>query len=158
MGRIVLLPELVSIRNDLRSARKSVVFTNGVFDILHRGHVEYLDRARQLGDVLVVGMNSDESVRRIKGDRRPIVECGDRSFVLSHLDCVDYVCVFGEDTPALMIESLVPDVLVKGADWKVSDIVGRETVERAGGRVATIEFTPERSTTGIIERILERCA
>jgi rfaE bifunctional protein nucleotidyltransferase chain/domain len=158
MGRIVLLPELVSIRSGLRTRRKTVVFTNGVFDILHRGHVEYLGRARQLGDVLVVGMNSDASVRRLKGDRRPIVGCEDRSFVLSHLDCVDYVCVFGEDTPALLIDALVPDVLVKGADWKVSDIVGRETVEKAGGRVATIEFVPDRSTTGIIERILERCA
>jgi len=158
MGRIVLLPELIQVRSEFRSARKKVVFTNGVFDILHRGHVEYLDGARRLGDVLIVGMNSDESVRRIKGERRPIVEGVDRAFVLSHLDCVDYVCEFGEDTPALMIDALVPDVLVKGADWKIGDIVGRETVERAGGRVATIDFVPERSTTGIIERILERCA
>jgi D-beta-D-heptose 7-phosphate kinase/D-beta-D-heptose 1-phosphate adenosyltransferase len=158
MGRIVLLPELVTIRAGLRSAGKPVVFTNGVFDILHRGHVEYLDGARRLGDALVVGMNSDESVRRIKGERRPIVPCADRSFVLSHLDCVDYVCVFGEDTPAAMIDALVPDVLVKGSDWNVSDIVGRETVEKAGGRVVTIDYIPDRSTTGIIERILERCA
>jgi rfaE bifunctional protein nucleotidyltransferase chain/domain len=158
MGRVVALPELASIRSALRSGGKTVVFTNGVFDILHRGHVEYLDRSRRLGDVLVVGMNSDESVRRIKGERRPIVPCGDRSFVLSHLDCVDYVCVFGEDTPAVMIDALVPDVLVKGADWNVRDIVGRETVERAGGRVVTIDVVPGRSTSGIIERILERCA
>jgi rfaE bifunctional protein nucleotidyltransferase chain/domain len=158
MGRIILLPELVSIRSSLRSAGTKVVFTNGVFDILHRGHVEYLGRAKQLGDVLIVGMNSDDSVRRIKGERRPIVQCADRSFVLSHIDCVDYVCVFGEDTPALMIDALVPDVLVKGADWDKKEIVGRETVEKAGGRVETIDYVPDRSTTGIIERILERCA
>ena len=158
MGRIVAVPELVGIRAGLRASGKTVVFTNGVFDILHRGHVEYLGRARALGDVLIVGMNSDESVRRIKGERRPIVACEDRSFLLSHLDCVDYVCVFGEDTPARVIDALVPDVLVKGADWNVKDIVGRETVERAGGRVVTIDYVPDRSTTGIIERILERCA
>jgi D-beta-D-heptose 7-phosphate kinase/D-beta-D-heptose 1-phosphate adenosyltransferase len=158
MGRVVSLPDLISIRASLRTGRKTVVFTNGVFDILHRGHVEYLTRARGLGDVLVVGMNSDSSVRRIKGDRRPIVGCDDRSYVLSHLDCVDYVCVFDEDTPARLIDAVVPDVLVKGADWKVDDIVGRETVEKAGGRVTTIDYVPDRSTTGIIERILERCA
>jgi D-beta-D-heptose 7-phosphate kinase/D-beta-D-heptose 1-phosphate adenosyltransferase len=158
MGRIVLLPELVSIRAELRSGGKTVVFTNGVFDILHRGHVEYLTRARRLGDALVVGVNSDASVRRIKGDRRPIVGCEDRSFILSHLDCVDYVCVFVEDTPAPVIDALLPDVLVKGSDWNARDIVGREAVEGAGGRVVTIDYVPDRSTTGIIERILERCA
>lgn len=158
MGRVVALPDLVAVRAALRAERKTVVFTNGVFDILHRGHVEYLTRARALGDVLVVGMNSDESVRRIKGERRPIVPGDDRAFLLSHLDCVDYVCIFGDDTPARLIDALVPDVLVKGSDWKVEAIVGRDTVERAGGRVMTIDYVPDRSTTGIIERILERCA
>ena len=116
-----------------------------------------MERDGQLGDVLIVGMNSDDSVKRIKGDRRPIVTGEDRAFVLSHLDCVDFVCVFTEDTPHRTIEALVPDVLVKGADWKIQDIVGRDIVEKAGGRVATIDYVPDRSTTGIIERILERC-
>ncbi len=158
MGRVLPLPELTGLRRAFRADGRSVVFTNGVFDILHRGHVEYLDRARRLGDVLVVGLNSDASVRRIKGEKRPIVAEGDRAFVLSHLDCVDFVCLFTEDTPALIIDALIPDVLVKGADWDVRDIVGRETVEKAGGRVVTIEYVPDRSTSGIIERILERCA
>ena len=157
MGRVVLLPELVTLRSTFRSGGKTVVFTNGVFDILHRGHVEYLSKAKQLGDVLVVGMNSDDSVKRIKGKLRPIVAYEDRAFVLSHLDCVDFVSFFTEDTPQWIIDALVPDVLVKGADWNVLDIVGRETVEKAGGRVATIDYVPDRSTTGIIERILERC-
>jgi rfaE bifunctional protein nucleotidyltransferase chain/domain len=158
MGRVVPLGELSNLRSTFRSGGKMVVFTNGVFDILHRGHVEYLTKARALGDVLIVGMNSDDSVKRIKGDRRPIVTGEDRAFVLSHLDCVDFVCFFTEDTPQRIIEALVPDVLVKGSDWDIRDIVGREIVEKAGGRVATIDYVPDRSTTGIIERILERCA
>lgn len=158
MGRVILLPELVAVRAKMRGSGKKIVFTNGVFDILHRGHVDYLSKARGLGDVLAVGMNSDASVRRLKGDRRPIVAGEDRAFVLSHLDCVDYVCMFEDDTPAALIDALVPDVLVKGADWNVKDIVGRETVEKAGGRVEVIEYLPDRSTTGIIGRILERCA
>ena len=158
MGRVLPLRELIALRAGFRSGGRKVVFTNGVFDILHRGHVEYLTKAKQLGDILIVGMNSDESVRRIKGDRRPIVTGEDRAFILSRIDCVDYVCLFAEDTPLRMIEALVPDVLVKGADWNVRDIVGREAVEKAGGRVETIDYVPDRSTTGIIERILERCA
>ncbi|HLF14719.1 MAG TPA: D-glycero-beta-D-manno-heptose 1-phosphate adenylyltransferase [Bacteroidota bacterium] len=158
MGRVIALPELITLRPAFRSGGKTVVFTNGVFDILHRGHVEYLSRAKQLGDVLIVGMNSDDSVRRVKGKLRPIVAGEDRAFVLSRLDCVDFVCFFTEDTPRRIIDALVPDVLVKGSDWDARDIVGRETVEKAGGRVATIDYVPDRSTTGIIERILERCA
>jgi rfaE bifunctional protein nucleotidyltransferase chain/domain len=157
MGTVVERAGLGPIRSRLRAEKKKVVFTNGVFDILHRGHVEYLAKARKLGDVLIVGMNTDESVVRIKGPRRPIVPGRDRAFILSHLDCVDYVCLFAEDTPGDLISELVPDVLVKGADWKVEEIVGRETVEKAGGRVVTIEFVPDRSTTGIIERILDQC-
>jgi len=158
MGAVVRRAELAAVRTRLREGKKKVVFTNGVFDILHRGHVEYLAKAREMGDVLIVGLNTDESVRRIKGPKRPIVAEADRAFILSHLDCVDFVCLFGEDTPGPIISEIVPDVLVKGADWKVEEIVGRDTVEKAGGRVVTIEFTPDRSTTGIIERILDRCA
>jgi len=156
MGKVVHLDELLKIRDKLRREKKRVVFTNGVFDILHRGHVEYLTKARSAGDVLVVGLNSDASVRRIKGENRPIVSQDDRAFILSNLLPVDYVCVFDEDTPYHVITALVPDVLVKGADWSINEIVGKDVVEKAGGRVATIEFVPDRSTTSIIDRILDR--
>jgi D-beta-D-heptose 7-phosphate kinase/D-beta-D-heptose 1-phosphate adenosyltransferase len=145
--------ELVRIRQQLREAGKTVVFTNGVFDILHRGHVEYLEKARQLGDVLIVGMNSDASVRRIKPAGRPIVPEEDRATVLAALEMVSYVCLFSEDTPAELIAALVPDVLVKGGDYRLEDIVGREVVWEHGGRVETIPLTPDRSTTDIIGKI-----
>ncbi len=138
----------------LQKQGEKVVFTNGVFDIIHRGHVEYLNRARELGDCLIVAVNSDASVKRIKGEKRPIVPEADRAFVVSNLKCVDYVCVFGEDTPYEVIKLLHPDVLVKGADWKVEDVVGKDIVEGRGGKVATIEFVMGRSTTNIINKIL----
>ncbi|HUN66833.1 MAG TPA: D-glycero-beta-D-manno-heptose 1-phosphate adenylyltransferase [Bacteroidota bacterium] len=156
MGRVIDIRNLQAERSALREHGKKVVFTNGVFDILHRGHVDYLEKARALGDVLVVGLNSDASVRRIKGEKRPVVGEADRAFVVAHLTPVDFVTIFQEDTPLQLITALLPDVLVKGADWKVDAIVGREIVEQHGGRVATIEFVPDRSTSGIIERILER--
>lgn len=156
MGKIVTLNELKNVRSELRLKGLKVVFTNGVFDIIHRGHVEYLLKAKSLGDVLIVGLNSDASVRRIKGDKRPIVNQDDRAFVLSNLGIVDYVCLFGEDTPLQLISELVPDVLVKGADWKIDDIVGREVVEKNGGKVETIEFVPERSSTNIVDTIINR--
>jgi D-beta-D-heptose 7-phosphate kinase/D-beta-D-heptose 1-phosphate adenosyltransferase len=155
MGRVVTLPQLLRIRARLRREGKSVVFTNGTFDILHRGHVEYLSAARRMGAVLVVGLNTDASIRRIKGDPRPINRGRDRAAVLAGLAAVDYVCFFGGDTPLRLITAVVPDVLVKGADWSVAAIVGREMVERHGGRVRTVRLTPGRSTTGVIERILE---
>jgi len=158
MGSVIQRSALAELRARFRKEKKTVVFTNGVFDILHRGHVEYLTKARALGEILIVGMNTDESVKRIKGPRRPIVGEEDRAFILAHLDCVDFVCLFPEDTPGDLISEIVPDILVKGADWKIGEIVGREAVEKAGGRVATIEFVPDRSTTGIIERILDQCA
>ena len=138
----------------LHEKRKAVVFTNGVFDIIHRGHVEYLNRARELGDYLIVAVNSDASVKRIKGEKRPIVSEADRAFVVSNLKCVDYVCVFGEDTPYDVIKSLQPDVLVKGADWKIENVVGKDIVEARGGRVVTIDYLTGRSTTNIINKIL----
>ena len=155
MGKVVNIDEMKTIRESLHSQRKTVVFTNGVFDIIHRGHIEYLSKAKALGDVLIVGMNSDDSVRRIKGDKRPVVLQNDRAYVLSNLCPVDYVCLFTEDTPFQLISALLPDVLVKGADWKIENIVGKDVVEQSGGRVATIEYVPNRSTTNIIERILE---
>lgn len=136
-----------------RPREERLVFTNGCFDILHRGHVEYLNAARALGDRLVVGLNTDASVRRLKGPERPLVPEDDRAFVLAGLACVDAVVLFDEDTPAALIEELVPDVLVKGGDYRVEDIVGGGTVRAAGGEVVVIPFVPGRSTTSIVERI-----
>lgn len=154
MGATVTLRQLLRIRRRLRREGKTVVFTNGTFDILHRGHVEYLAAARHRGDVLVVGVNTDASVRRIKGRSRPINPLRDRACVLAELRSVDYVCAFGEDTPADLIALLLPDVLVKGADWSKNDIVGADVVERHGGRVDRIRLTPGRSTTAMISKVL----
>jgi len=153
MGNVVSLQELLVARKRIKNEGKRVVFTNGCFDILHRGHVEYLRKAKALGDVLVVGVNTDSSVRRIKGPDRPVIDESDRAFVLAALASVDYVCLFNEDTPYELIRALVPDILVKGADWAIEKVVGRDIVEAAGGSVQTIEFLPDRSTTGILERI-----
>ncbi|HXG00198.1 MAG TPA: D-glycero-beta-D-manno-heptose 1-phosphate adenylyltransferase [Bacteroidota bacterium] len=155
MGKVVTLPALLAIRRKLRRQKKKVVFTNGTFDILHRGHVEYLTRAKALGDVLIVGLNTDSSIRRIKGPRRPINPGADRAAVLAALEAVDYVCFFNDDTPLRLISALVPDVLVKGADWKVDAIVGKDIVEQHGGVVKTLRLTPGRSTSNIIQRILD---
>ncbi len=156
MGQVLTLQAFLPIRSALREQGKTLVFTNGVFDILHRGHVEYLTRARNLGAALIIGVNSDASVRRIKGEKRPIVPEGDRMFLLANLCCVDFVTLFDDDTPYELIRTVVPDILVKGADWAVQNVVGRDVVEAAGGKVMTIEFVPDRSTTGIVERVLER--
>ena len=154
MEKVVSLPALARIRARLRRQGKRVVFTNGTFDIVHRGHVEYLAAARKMGDVLIVGLNSDSSIRRIKGPKRPINRGADRAAVLAALASVDYVCSFGEDTPYRMIRRLLPDVLVKGADWKKAAIVGSDVVKENGGRVRTVRLTPGRSTTNVIERVL----
>jgi len=156
MGRVVSLEELIQIRNRARREKKRVVFTNGCFDILHRGHVEYLNKARALGDILIVGLNTDSSVKKIKGDKRPIIPQEDRAYILSSLGCVDYVCLFDEETPARIISRLLPDVLVKGGDYKIEEIVGHETVLEAGGQVTTIEPVPGRSSSDIIRTIVER--
>ncbi len=154
MGKVLSLPALRKVRERLRKQQKKVVFTNGTFDILHRGHVEYLTKAKALGDVLIVGLNTDASIRRIKGPQRPINTNRDRAAVLAALAAVDYICFFGEDTPQRLIAALVPDVLVKGADWSVNAIVGKDIVENHGGVVKTIRLTPGRSTTNVIRRIL----
>jgi rfaE bifunctional protein nucleotidyltransferase chain/domain len=153
MGSVVTQIELVKVRERLKREGKKIVFTNGVFDIVHRGHVEYLTKAKNLGDILLVGMNTDASVKRLKGPTRPVVSEGDRAFVLAALRVVDYVCLFDADTPYELIKAVVPDVLVKGADWAVDAIVGKDIVEAAGGKVQTIEFVPDRSTTNIIQKI-----
>jgi len=155
MGEILSRNNLVQVRKRLKAEGKRVVFTNGCFDILHRGHVDYLAKAKAQGDVLIVGLNADSSMKRLKGPGRPIVEEGDRAIVLAALAVVDYVCVFDEDTPYELIRALVPDVLVKGADWSVNDIVGKDVVEAAGGSVHTIEFLPNRSTSKIIQKIAQ---
>ncbi len=140
---------------EIRSKGGKIVFTNGVFDILHRGHVEYLEYARSLGDALVVGINTDESVRRIKGPARPINTLEDRMFVLQHLDVVDFVVPFEEDTPLKLIEFIEPDILVKGADYELDEIVGREFVEKRGGRVVRAPLKEGYSTTKLIKKIVE---
>ncbi|MFO7726046.1 MAG: adenylyltransferase/cytidyltransferase family protein [Oceanipulchritudo sp.] len=139
-------------RESLREAGKVVVFTNGAFDLLHVGHLQYLQFARRQGDVLVVGLNADDSVRRYKGPGRPLNPCGDRARLLLGLRCVDFVVVFEEDEPRNLIARLLPDVLVKGADW-AHYVSGRDIVEANGGRVVLAEMVEGRSTTTVIERI-----
>jgi D-beta-D-heptose 7-phosphate kinase/D-beta-D-heptose 1-phosphate adenosyltransferase len=134
---------------------QTVVFTNGCFDILHAGHVQYLSKAKALGDVLVVAINSDASVKRLKGEKRPINTQEDRAYILKNLKAVDAVLLFEDDTPLSVIETLLPDVLVKGGDWAIENIVGKDVVEAHGGSVQTISFLDGRSTTGTIEKILK---
>ena len=138
----------------LKKGGKKIAFTNGCFELLHVGHVQYLQAARAEGDILVVGVNSDHSVRQIKGPRRPVVPQNERAEVLASLACVDFVSLFDEPDPLEIIRSLLPDVLVKGADWAEDAIVGRDVVEAHGGRVVRIPLTQGASTTSIIEKIL----
>ena len=145
----------VALVDRLRASEKTVVFTNGVFDLLHRGHAEYLEEARALGDRLVVGVNTDASVRRLKGPSRPIVGEQDRAALVRALACVDLVVLFDDDTPQRLIEAVKPDVLVKGADYAPEAIVGREFVESHGGRVTTIPLREGLSTSEIVKRIRE---
>lgn len=137
-----------------RVAGDRLVFTNGVFDLLHRGHVEYLEDARALGDRLVVGVNGDASVRRLKGPARPIVPEHERAELLRALECVDLVIRFDDDTPLRLIEAVQPDVLAKGGDWALDQIVGRDFVEARGGRVVRVPLRPGASTTNVVERVL----
>lgn len=156
MNNFITVDELVPIREELKKKNKKVVFTNGCFDILHAGHVDYITKAKSFGDVLIVALNSDSSVTKIKGKNRPIVPLQERAFIISNLKAVDYVTAFDEETPFETIKKIIPDILVKGADWKVENIVGKDIVEAAGGKVETIEFVNFQSTTNIIKTILER--
>lgn len=140
----------------LRRQGKRIVFTNGCFDLIHPGHVRYLRAAKRLGDVLVVGLNSDASVRRLKGPGRPLVPQRDRCEVMAALEMVDYVTVFGEDTPYELIKQVQPDVLVKGGDWRPEDIVGADIVRARGGVVRSLRFTRGYSTTRLVERIVRK--
>jgi D-glycero-beta-D-manno-heptose 1-phosphate adenylyltransferase len=154
--KIKTLEEIILLRAGLRNLGRRVVFTNGCFDILHVGHVRYLNQARSLGDALVVAVNSDRSVREIKGESRPVVPEAERAEVIAALACVDYVFIFDDPTPKRVIDAIVPDVLVKGADWGISDIVGRDAVENAGGVVLNVPLVEGTSTTEIIHRVLDR--
>ncbi|HNR95288.1 MAG TPA: D-glycero-beta-D-manno-heptose 1-phosphate adenylyltransferase [Kiritimatiellia bacterium] len=153
-AKILSREEMKQERARLKAAGKKVSFTNGCFDIIHAGHVDYLQWARNQADALIVGLNSDASVRRNKGDKRPIVDEHDRAYVLAALACVDYVVLFDEDEPAQLIADIVPDVLVKGEDW-AHYVSGRETVEAAGGRVALAPLVEGRSTSNLISKIVD---
>ncbi len=154
-ARVLSQPDAAAYAEQARANGTRLVFTNGVFDLLHPGHVRYLQDARTLGDLLVVGLNADESVRRNKGPSRPINPQDERAEVLAALACVDAVVIFAEDTPADIIRLIQPDVLVKGADWAEDKIVGLQTVEARGGRVVRVPVEQGYSTTAIIEKIVE---
>jgi rfaE bifunctional protein nucleotidyltransferase chain/domain len=154
--KIKTVQELRPLLAILRAAGKKIVFTNGCFDILHTGHTRYLEKSRSFGDVLVVAVNSDASVRVIKGEKRPINSEAERMETLAALECVDFVTLFSEPDPYLIISELQPDVLVKGGDWPVEKIIGRDVVETRGGKVVNVPYIEGASTTGIIERIVQR--
>jgi D-glycero-beta-D-manno-heptose 1-phosphate adenylyltransferase len=156
MNGIIGREAIILLRKKFKQENKKVVFTNGVFDIMHSGHVDYLTKSKALGDILIVGLNSDSSVKRIKGLKRPIINETERAFIISNLKPVDFVILFDEDTPQRLIEDIIPDILIKGADWTVDKIVGKDIVEKNGGKVQTIEFVNEQSTSKIIKSIVDR--
>jgi len=153
MGKVLSLEQLLTLRSGWK--RKKVVFTNGVFDLIHYGHVKLLSDCKKLGDILIVGINSDSSVKRLKGNSRPITPYTDRSKMLAAFDVVDYVVRFSEDTPLNLIMKLQPDILVKGADYKVSQIVGAQEVKGWGGEVKRVKLLSGRSTTSLIDKIIK---
>jgi D-beta-D-heptose 7-phosphate kinase/D-beta-D-heptose 1-phosphate adenosyltransferase len=151
---LTLEEAILRFGREKRNGRR-IVFTNGCFDLLHPGHIRSLELARQLGDALIIGLNSDASVRKLKGDGRPVITEGERAEILAALECVDAVVIFDDLTPREVIAALLPDVLVKGGDWRGDRIVGREEVEAAGGRVVSVPVLPGYSTTAILRRIRE---
>lgn len=155
MKKTVSLKNLLQEIAILKKKKKKIVFTNGCFDIVHAGHVRYLKKARSLGDCLIVGMNSDLSVRTIKGSKRPIVPENERAEVLGALSFVDYVVKFSDPTPLKLIEAIRPDILAKGADWAAKEIAGGDIVRKSGGKIRRIMLVKGRSTTNIIKRIIE---
>jgi D-beta-D-heptose 7-phosphate kinase/D-beta-D-heptose 1-phosphate adenosyltransferase len=148
--------EVRNIIKDLKAKGKRIVFTNGCFDLLHLGHIRYLEKAKILGDILVVGVNSDHSVQNLKGPKRPILPEEERAEILSGLGCVDYITIFDEEDPLELISTLQPDILVKGGDWTKETTVGREVVERSGGEVVILPFVEGASTSNLIDTILKR--
>jgi D-beta-D-heptose 7-phosphate kinase/D-beta-D-heptose 1-phosphate adenosyltransferase len=155
-GKILPRRELSSLLDAIRATGKTIVFTNGCFDLLHAGHVKYLQQARELGDLLVLGLNSDSSIRRLKGEKRPLLEETERAQILAALDCIDYLTIFDEDTPLELLQQLRPQILVKGGDYIPEEVVGKELVESYGGRVELIQFVDGKSTTNIIDKVLSR--
>lgn len=153
MGKILTRTEAAQASAALKASGKTLVFTNGVFDLLHVGHLRYLQQARSLGDALMIGLNADSCVKRLKGDKRPILPEAERAELLAGLACVDYVCLFEEDDPRELIKAVVPKLLVKGGDWPIEKILGRDTVEAAGGKVMSLPFVEGRSTTTIVKDI-----
>ena len=148
--------ELLRIIKDLKAKSKRIIFTNGCFDLLHVGHIRYLEEAKTLGDILIVGVNSDASVQKLKGPKRPVLPVEERTEILSGLECVDYITIFDELDPLALITSLQPNVLVKGGDWAKEQTIGKEVVERSGGEVVIIPFVKGASTSNLIETILKR--
>lgn len=155
MGRILTREQLVELRECWRREGKTVVFTNGCYDLLHPGHIRLLEAARSLGDVLVLALNTDASIERLKGPTRPLIPAEDRAELAAGLEAVDVVTFFDEDTPRELIAAVLPDVLVKGADW-AHWIAGREEVEAAGGKVLALPLEPGHSTSDMVEEILSR--
>ena len=154
--KILTTDQLLAERDQLRTARKRLVFTNGVFDLLHVGHVRYLAHARELGDALVVAINSDRTVRELKGPDRPVFDENERAEILAALRHVDYVVIFDDISPRSLITRLLPDVLVKGGDYQIDEIHGREEVEAAGGKVIPLPFVTGASTTSLLERMKKK--
>jgi D-beta-D-heptose 7-phosphate kinase/D-beta-D-heptose 1-phosphate adenosyltransferase len=154
--KIKTLPALLKFINKHRREKQKIVFTNGCFDILHRGHVEYLETAKKQGDILIVGLNSDSSVKIIKGSKRPINPQNDRAAVIAALESVDYVVFFDQTTPLEIIKKIRPHVLVKGSDWKIKDIVGANLLKKYGGKIARIKFLNGYSTTNIIKKAAKK--
>lgn len=154
-GKIKTVSEISKIANDLRKENKTIVFTNGCFDVLHAGHVTYLQKAAKLGDILIIGLNSDISVKGLKGDKRPICGEEERALLLSALQSVSYVVLFDEETPYNLIKEIVPHILAKGGDYKEEEIAGVDIVKGAGGKVELVEFVQGKSTTNIISKIIE---
>ena len=153
MGKVLDRAALAAESERLKYLGKTLVFTNGVFDLLHVGHLRYLQQARALGDALAIGLNADSCVKRLKGDKRPILPEAERAELLAGLACVDFVCLFEEDDPRELIKAVVPGILVKGGDWPIEKILGRDTVEAAGGKVLSLPFVEGRSTTTIVRDI-----
>ncbi|MDQ3022232.1 MAG: D-glycero-beta-D-manno-heptose 1-phosphate adenylyltransferase [Bacteroidota bacterium] len=150
---IPAIEEFKIIREKIRAENKKIVFTNGCFDILHKGHISYLNEAKSMGDVLIVGVNSDSSVRKLKGEGRPVNNENDRAFLLDNLRSVDYAIIFDEDTPYNLIKEILPEYLVKGGDWKEDDIIGSDIVKENGGKVVSLNFLENYSTTNILNQI-----
>lgn len=151
-GKILLLEEALNYREELKRRNKKVVFTNGCFDIIHYGHIKYLFEAAKLGDSLFIGLNSDSSVKKLKGEKRPINPEKERAEILASIECVDVVIIFNEETPLNLISLLLPDILVKGGDYNLEGIVGKEIVEKNGGKVVVVPYLEGHSTTEILRK------